>query len=99
MLRLLEGGIILMPQLPADSLLRASLEAVDRQGSVAVVCELAAGGCLTVAAERGAESVTPFVNKHELAELRAVVQDLMTPAGEAATASPATEMAAGAAAE
>lgn len=77
MSRVLSGGILMFSEFSEDSSLRIALEAIDAQGSVAITCDVA-GGSLCVAAERGAESVTAFVNQHELAQLREALHEMMS---------------------
>lgn len=79
MLWLLQGAKVSFKELAPNSMLRRSLEALDSQGSVAVVCELPSGTRLCASAERGAECLSLFVNQHEMRELRETLANYLCP--------------------
>lgn len=80
MLELLDGKMRLFTDFVVGSRLRQSLEDMDTQGSVAIVCTLPDGaGSISAVAERGAECVCLFVNQHEMRELRETLEAVLAP--------------------
>lgn len=76
LLTLLKGEVVKFTDFPQGSLLRSSLEAVESQGSVAVVGEFR-GARLCVAAERGEKMVRAFVKQEEKTELLAALDEIV----------------------